>query len=291
MSPGSPQCQLPSLSSPPDTSIPLDRNAPVQESPPAPFGNLPITACPWHEPPIQATTFHETTFRPPSGAIAVPKARTDSWSVVAPRLLAPADRDGEACLGPGHVQPHPGRAGEVGADPAARWTQVPAALAPHLAPRAALASPPAPSGLAPRSGPQGRPCQAAAASRCRRARRARRAPPPAVPAAPAPPAPNSSPGERPGGDRDARPLTSPESRRRRPTQPHQWAKNSGARNSRERPPPRPPPPKALLPPHTPLHNGPRPRAGWGCCFQVNPLGPPGHHPDIQLINKSTRDFP
>lgn len=118
----------------------------------------------------------------------------------------------------------------------------------------------------------------------------RRAPPPAVPAAPAPPAPNSSPGERPGGDRDARPLTSPESRRRRPTQPHQWAKNSGARNSRERPAPRPPPPKAL-PPHTPLHNAPRLGPGWGCCFQVSPLGPPGHHPDMQLMNTSAWDFP
>lgn len=108
----------------------------------------------------------------------------------------------------------------------------------------------------------------------------RRAPPPAVPAAPAPPAPNSSPGERPGGDRDARPLTSPESRRRRPTQPHQWAKNSGSRNSRERPAPRPPPPPKALPPHTLLHNVPRLGPGWGCCFQVSPLWasrtPPRH---------------
>lgn len=218
--------------------------------------------------------------RPPSGATAVPKPQQTpgAWWRLPARVawaagLAPADRDAEACPGPGRVQrrslaqPHPGRAGEDGgADPAAaRRTQVPAAPAPHLAPRAALASPPAPSGLAPRSGPQGRPCQAAAAAAAAsRSRRARPAPPPAVPAAPAPPAPNSSPGERPGGDRDARPLTSPESRRRRPRQPHQWAKNSGARNSRERPAPRPPPPKALPPPlHTPLHNGPRPRAGWG----------------------------
>lgn len=107
----------------------------------------------------------------------------------------------------------------------------------------------------------------------------RRAPPPAVPVAPAPPAPNSSPGERPGGDRDARPLTSPESRRRLPTQPHQWAKNSGSRNSRERPAPRPPPPKAL-PQHTLLHNVPRLGPGWGCCFQVSPFWasrtPPRH---------------
>lgn len=72
-------------------------------------------------------------------------------------------------------------------------------------------------------------------SPCRRAPRPREAPHPAVPAAAAPPAPaahgrprhrrspeRTSPGRRAGRDRDARPLTSPESRRRRRTQPHQW---------------------------------------------------------------------
>lgn len=69
----------------------------------------------------------------------------------------------------------------------------------------------------------------------RRAPRPGEAPHLAVPAAAAPPAPaargrprlcpssgRASPGRRAGRDRDVHPLTSPESRRRRPTQPHQW---------------------------------------------------------------------
>lgn len=212
------------------------------------------------------------------------------WTSGWPGLLALADPDVKTCLGPGRVQRHPPkrtRGGQEGA--ALTWSSTDAG------PRRPSPSP-GPAGCArvfarafrarAPLGPAGSPMP----SRRRLLLPPRRTPPPAVPAAPAPPAPNSSPGGRPGGDRDAGPLTSPESRRRRPTQPHQWAKNSGARNSRERPAPRPPPPKALSL-HTPLHNGPRPRPGCGCCFQVSPLGPPGHHPDTQLTNKSTRDFP
>lgn len=83
----------------------------------------------------------------------------------------------------------PGRAGGDRIDRQIGKCKVPAAPAPHLAPRAALASPPAPSGLAPRSGPQGCPCPVAAppapAKPCAPARGSGRArtprPPPPTP--------------------------------------------------------------------------------------------------------------
>lgn len=133
------------------------------------------------------------------------------------------------------------------------------ATAPYLAQRSRLASPPPPSGVAHRpagscSVPQRRPCREAGGRRAAlgplpvppsppcapaaalprlHARRPREGPRPAVPAAAAPPPPEPGPPaprsqararlpRRAGGDRDARPLTSPESRRRRQTQPLQW---------------------------------------------------------------------